>query len=463
MHLHWHRRDLRVKDNRGLSCTTDDSIIPVFILDPTILSYGSAPRVKFLLESLESLRSSYRAHGSDLIIKRGDPVTVLPEVVEQYSVDHVSWNIDYSPIARNRDTGIKEQLQDHGITTTAVHDAVSQPPGSITTNAGEYYKVYSYYADKWRNKSHDDPIAPPSDDQLQSVTGESIPSLSALGFDSPGFTIHKAGVTAAEHNLEEFCTGTIYRYADDRDFPAKNATSRLSPHLRFGSIGIRKIITRITNAIKNATDEDSRAGPETYLDQLAWREFFVQVLWNNPSLLTENFKEFPHPIQWRDDPDALSAWKMGTTGYPFVDAGMRQLTREAWMHNRVRMVVASFLTKDLLIDWREGYAWFRENLIDHDPANDVGGWQWAASTGTDAQPYFRIFNPTSQCKQYDPDGEYVRTYVPELETVPTEIIHDWPTLDPETRESHSTDYNVPIVDHQEQREKAITMFEQARG
>lgn len=462
MRLHWHRRDLRITDNHGLSCSTDDEIIPIFIVDPTILTHGSPPRVDFLLDCLDSLRAAYRSRGSDILIKHGDPETVLPTLIDQYSIDHVSWNIDYSPLARNRDTAIEDQLQNHGIQTTSLHDAVSQPPGSITTAAGESYKVYSYYADKWRNNSHADPLPPPSDTQLQSITGEPIPTLADLGFDAPTATLPEAGTQAANHLLEQFCTDAIYQYADDRDFPANNATSRLSPHLRFGTIGIRKIIDRISKAHDTAPDEDARAGALSFLDQLAWREFYTQILWNNPTVLTANFKDFPNPINWRDDPDALAAWKAGRTGYPLVDAGMRQLTNEAWMHNRVRMVVASFLTKDLLLDWRAGYAWFRENLVDHDPANDAGGWQWAASTGTDAQPYFRIFNPTTQCERYDPDGEYVRTYIQELNDVPTEIIHDWPSLDQTTRESHAPDYPAPIVDHQEQREKTIAMFERAR-
>lgn len=462
MRLHWHRRDLRITDNHGLSCSTDDEIIPIFIVDPTILTHGSPPRIIFLLDCLDSLRAAYRSRGSDILIKHGDPETVLPAVIDQYSIGHVSWNFDYSPLARNRDTAIEDQLQNNGIQTTFLHDAVSQPPGSITTNAGEYYKVYSYYADKWRNNSHADPLPPPSETQLQSITGEPIPTLSDLAVDSPTATIPEAGTETANDLLEQFCTDAIYQYADDRDFPAKNATSGLSPHLRFGTIGIRKIIDRVTRALDAAPDEDARAGPDEFLDQLAWREFYTQILWNNPTVLTENFKEFPNTIDWRDDPDALAAWKAGRTGYPLVDAGMRQLANEAWMHNRVRMVVASFLTKDLLLDWRAGYAWFRKNLVDHDPANDSGGWQWAASTGTDAQPYFRIFNPTTQCERYDPDGEYVRTYIPELNDVPTEIIHDWPSLDQATRESHAPDYPAPIVNHQEQREKAIAMFEHAR-
>jgi deoxyribodipyrimidine photo-lyase len=179
--------------------------------------------------------------------------------------------------------------------------------------------------------------------------------------------------------------------------------------------------------------------------------------------VTENFKQYENPIDWREDPEGLQAWKDGETGYPIVDAGMRQLRAEAYMHNRLRMIVASFLTKDLLVDWRAGYAWFREKLVDHDTANDNGGWQWAASTGTDAQPYFRVFNPMTQGERYDPDAEYIRRYVPELEGVPAETIHSWNELDAGTRETHAPDYPAPIVDHSERREQAIAMFEAARG
>jgi len=179
--------------------------------------------------------------------------------------------------------------------------------------------------------------------------------------------------------------------------------------------------------------------------------------------VTDDYRGYEHDIEWRDDPDALAAWKRGETGYPLVDAGMRQLRAEAYVHNRVRMVVAAFLTKDLLIDWREGYRWFRRRLVDHDPANDAGGWQWAAGTGADAQPYFRIFNPATQCERFDPEGEYVREYVPELADAPTDAIHEWPSLDPAEREAAAPEYTAPIVDHGERREAAIDMFERARG
>jgi len=226
--------------------------------------------------------------------------------------------------------------------------------------------------------------------------------------------------------------------------------------------------TESAMAEAGARDEGVEGTPaqdsvETFQSQLAWREFYTQVLYFNPDVVTENYKEYEQPIEWREDPEELAAWKAGETGYPIVDAGMRQLRDEAWMHNRVRMIVASFLTKDLLQDWREGYAHFRELLADHDTANDNGGWQWAASTGTDAQPYFRIFNPTTQGERYDPDAEYIREYVPELRGVDADDIHDWPELSDEERAALAPDYPAPVVDHGERREQALAMYKRARG
>jgi len=213
----------------------------------------------------------------------------------------------------------------------------------------------------------------------------------------------------------------------------------------------------------DAEGDAERDAVETYQEELAWREFYTQVLYYNPQVVVENYKQYEYEIEWRADDDHLEAWKEGKTGYPIVDAGMRQLKRESYMHNRLRMIVASFLTKDLLLDWRAGYDHFRTYLVDHDTANDNGGWQWAASTGTDAQPYFRVFNPMTQGERYDPDCEYITEYVPELAGVEPETIHSWHELSDEKREERAPDYLAPIVDHGERREEAIAMFERARG
>jgi len=463
MHIHWHRRDLRVADNRGLARAGEGTAVPVFVFDPTVLEHGSSPRVAFMLDALDSLRAAYRERGSDLVVVRGNPVEALPDLAEEYDADLVTWNRDYSGLARRRDTAVRRALEEAGVDREAVHDAVHHEPGSITTNDGDPYAVFTYFSKKWHDRPKADPVEAPEAGDLADLDGDPLPSLADLGFEEPEAEVPGAGTAVARDLLEEFCEGAVYRYDERRDYPADDATSRLSPHLKYGTIGVREVYERADRARADAPGEEARENVTEFLDQLAWREFYTQVLWANPHVVDSNYKEYERDIEWREDPEALEAWRDGETGYPIVDAGMRQLRAEAWMHNRVRMVVASFLTKDLLLDWREGYDWFREKLVDHDTANDNGGWQWAASTGTDAQPYFRVFNPMTQGERYDPDAEYIKEYVPELEGVPADAIHSWHELDPGTREMHAPDYPHPIVDHSERREEALAMFERARG
>jgi deoxyribodipyrimidine photo-lyase len=462
MRLHWHRRDLHVADNRGLACV-DERTVPVFVFDEDVLAHASPPRVAFLLDALESVREAYRQRGSDLVVVGGEPSTVIPDLAEEFDADLVTWCRDYSGLARERDTAVQRALDEAGVERRAVHDAVHHKPGSITTNAGDPYKVFTYFSKKWHDRSKDDPYDPPAAEELAAVDGDPLPTLSELGFEEPGAEIPPAGADAARDRLETFCEEDIYRYDDRRDYPADGCVSRLSAHLKYGTIGIREVYEATERAREAAPDDEARESVSEFQDQLAWREFYTQVLWDRPDVVTENYKEYENPIEWREDPEALQAWTDGETGYPIVDAGMRQLRAEAYMHNRVRMIVASFLTKDLLIDWREGYDWFREKLVDHDTANDNGGWQWAASTGTDAQPYFRIFNPMTQGERYDPDAEYITKYVPELDGVPADAIHEWHELDQGRREMLASDYPAPIVDHGERREEALAMFERARG
>ncbi|WP_415382447.1 cryptochrome/photolyase family protein [Halosimplex sp. TS25] len=464
MRLHWHRRDLRVADNAGLAAATGDGpVVPVFVFDRDVLAHAGPPRVAFMLDALDSLRECYRERGSDLVVRRGDPCAVLPDLAAEFDADGVTWGKEVSGLGRERDAAVRRALDDADVARHSVQDALLHEPGSIRTNQGDVYSVFTYFWKKWRDREKDDPAEPPAESDLADIADDDpIPSLADLGFDAPEATVPPAGTDAARELLHEFCEGDIYDYEDRRDYPADECTSRLSAHLKFGTIGIREVHEAVVEA-KSAvagTDYDSA---EEFESQLAWREFYSHVLWDEPSVVTENYKEYERPIQWNHDPEGLQAWKDGETGYPIVDAGMRQLRAEAYMHNRVRMIVASFLTKDLLIDWREGYDWFREKLVDHDTANDNGGWQWAASTGTDAQPYFRIFNPMTQGERYDPDAEYIREYVPELRDAPADAVHSWHELDAGRRELLAPDYPGPIVDHGERRERAIEMFERARG
>lgn len=467
MRIHWHRRDLRLADNRGLAGDDieggEEPIVPAFVFDPSVLEHAGPPRVAALLDAVSALRDAYRERGSDLVVVQGDPRTVLPSLADKFGAERITWNRDYTQLGRQRDAAVREALDDASVERAAVHDAVLHEPGTIRTNDGDPYQVFTYFWRKWRDRETADPVAAPGAAALADVEDDTpVPTLADLSVDEPTASLPTVTPTTAHERLEDFCAEDIYRYEDRRDYPADSCTSRLSHHLAYGTIGVRDVYEATEDAHDRADTDPERESVREFQSQLAWREFYTQVLWFNPSVVTENFKTYENPIEWRSDPEGLQAWKDGETGYPIVDAGMRQLEAEAYMHNRVRMIVASFLTKDLLIDWREGYDWFREQLVDHDTANDNGGWQWAASTGTDAQPYFRIFNPMTQGERYDPDGEYIREYVPELQGVPADTIHSWHELDPGTREMHAPGYPAPIVDHSERREQALEMFERAR-
>ncbi|WP_284009661.1 cryptochrome/photolyase family protein [Haloarcula pelagica] len=465
MRLHWHRRDLRAADNAGLArASADDTVVPVFVFDQDVLAHGAPPRVAFMLDALDSLREWYRAHDSDLLVARGDPREVLPDLAREYGADAVTWGKDYTGLARERDAAVRRALDDAGVERAAVQNAVLHEPGEITTNDGDPYSVFTYFGRKWHDREKTDPYDPPAADVLADIDGEALPPRADLGFEAPEADVPPAGTDHARELLEAFLEENVYRYDDRRDYPADECTSRLSAHLKFGTVGIREVYAK-TQAAKDEVEpgSDREASVEEFQSQLAWREFYTQVLFDRPDVVTANYKEYENAIEWDHDEEALQAWKDGETGYPIVDAGMRQLREEAYMHNRVRMIVASFLTKDLLLDWRHGYDWFRRKLVDHDTANDNGGWQWAASTGTDAQPYFRIFNPMTQGERYDPDAEYIKRYVPELRDAGAEIIHEWHEASLTQRRSAAPEYPDPIVDHSTRREEAIEMFERARG
>jgi deoxyribodipyrimidine photo-lyase len=466
MLVHWHRADLRAVDNLGLSKATDeDNVLPAFVFDDEVLDHASPPRVAYLLDALAALREWYRDHDADLCLLRGDPSAVLPELCAAHDADGVFWNRDYSGLAQERDEAVKAALSEEGYGYADFHDGLHHEPGSITTNDGDPYSVYTYFWKKWRDREKEPPYDAPDADSLVGDPGEyeELPAPGDLGVEATDADVEPTGHEAARERLESFCEGDVYEYAERRDYPAEGRTSKLSAHLKWGTLGVREAYAATEEAMADAPDDDARDSVEEFQSQLAWREFYTHVLYFNPGVVTENYNEYEEGIDWREDDEELDAWKAGETGYPIVDAGMRQLREEAWMHNRVRMIVASFLTKDLMLDWREGYDHFRSHLADHNTANDNGGWQWAASTGTDAQPYFRIFNPWTQQSDYDPDADYVHEYVPELADVDAEAIHDWNELDDEERAELAPDYPAPICEHGERREQALAMFKRARG
>ena len=446
-------------DNPAL--VVDESpVIGCFIFDPTVLTHAGTARIHFLIDCVTSLRAAYRNAGGELIVRTGNPGQEISKLGNEMGSTAISWERDYTGLARIRDQAVREHLEERVVDVKSVDGAVCHSPGVITTQSGDPYKVFSYFGDKWLQRDKANAVsAPRAFHSVEMAPGE-IPDPEPYVQNELEADLPTGGVDAARERLETFCAGPILEYADTRDTPAKEGTSRVSQDLHFGTIGIRTVWEATERAKHEYT---ATASIEEFQRQLAWREFYTQVLWDRPDTVQASYKSFEHRIEWRNDPNGITRWKDGETGFPIVDAGMRQLLREAWMHNRVRMIVASFLTKDLLVDWRVGYSWFRDQLVDHDTANDVGGWQWAASTGTDAQPYFRIFNPMTQGERHDPAARYIKRYVPELADVAPTDIHAWDELSQEERRRIAPDYPAPIVDHASRREMALEMFQRARG
>jgi deoxyribodipyrimidine photo-lyase len=466
----WFRRDLRLKDNRALEAAlkSDGLVIPVFIFDRAILESDriSLARLKFMLGALHSLDDTLKDHGRRLLVRHGEPLTVLQNLVDETQAAALYFNADYTPFAAKRDEKVREGL---GVDVFSFDDRLLMPANSVLTNDERPYSIYSPFKRKWREKKSERP--PIADYQisadrlldLDNLQNDGVPSLKELGFANT-IDIPIASEAKAQSMLDKWISNEIYNYADGRDMlgnpqtPPHTQTSFLSPYIRFGLISTRTIYWHCGDAYKNTQSKDKRKSVDKFIDEIIWHEFYTHILWHFPHVVTENFNDKYNRIQWEDAPEALDAWKTGVTGYPIVDAAMRQLNQTGWMHNRARMIVASFLTKDLLINWREGERYFMQRLIDGDLAANNGGWQWAASTGADAQPYFRVFNPVSQSKKFDPDGAFIRCWLPELCHVEDKYIHE-PHLAPNPPES----YPSPIVDHNAARKATLEAYEAVKG
>ena len=461
--IHWFRNDLRLRDNAALveACARAEALVPVFVLDPRLLAARTmgAPRVRFLLASLERLAADLAARGQRLVVRRGDPARVLPALVREARADLVTWSRDTTPFARRRDERVRAALGRLGARVHEAKDRVVFEAAEIRTRGGGSYAVFTPYRRAWWARLAEERPRPRPVPRLPGrgarVASERLPDAAALGFGGDLAELPGAGEAAARRRLRRFLSAAVLRYPTDRDLPAKDGTSRLSPYLRFGAISARECVHEALEAA--AAEPRLARGVEKWVDELVWREFYAALLEREPRVLREPQRLEYARVVWDDDPQALAAWQAGRTGYPIVDAGMRQLLATGWMHNRVRMLTASFLVKDLLLDWREGERWFLERLVDGDPASNDGGWQWCASTGTDAAPYFRIFNPVAQGERFDPQGAYVRRFVPELRGVPDRFVHrPWeaPRL--------PRGYPPPLVDHAERRELALERYRAAR-
>ncbi len=461
--IHWFRRDLRLNDNHALTAASqqnDGRVIPLFIVDPTLVrsTRVGSNRLAFLASRLRTLHAELVARGSGLLIAYGDPRHVLLSIAAEYGANMVTFERDTGPWGRQRDREVAQILLANGLTGQTSQTLTIVPPTTLKSGAGTPYTVFTPFYRAWRNTLdvHDECEIPSLIQHPHQPTEPVWPEWPQSEVPLPD-----SSRANAETILRQFARTAINAYATGRDMVAQSGTSRLSPYLRFGILSAHEC-ARVALANMPRIAGEERSGAEVWLSELAWRDFYHQILYNFPHVTTGAFRPVYDAVQWGNNREWFAAWCAGQTGYPIVDAAMRQLNQEGWMHNRARMIVSSFLTKDLLIDWRWGERYFMQKLIDGDTAANNGGWQWAAGTGTDAQPYFRIFNPVSQGQKFDPDGAYVKKYVPELRYVPTKYIHSpWLLQGRDMRDARITigiEYPYPIVDHATQRQAALAMY-----
>jgi deoxyribodipyrimidine photo-lyase len=466
--LWWIRRDLRLTDNQALMSAVSNAkaVYPVFVLDDRLIDsrYSSPRRMDFLWQNLRSLNVELRRRGSYLIVRHGDPTLVLGALLEETGADTVYAEEDYSPFARQRDNGVKQALPlllTGGVTVHA--------PGLVLKRDGAPYTVFTPFSRAWKALPLPNANALlPAPERLNTPVG--VDSMALPEAEPDTASPFAPGELEACRRLRQFVSegnsAPVYSYADARDRMDQDGTSQLSPYLRFGVISARAVVVGALEAAASASHPSARAGAEAWLNELIWREFYVHILAHFPQVRLQAFKSELQSVRWRNRAEDFAAWKAGVTGYPVVDAAMRQLQGCGWMHNRGRMIAASFLVKDLLVDWRWGEAWFMRHLLDGDPASNNGGWQWTAGTGTDAAPYFRVFNPILQGRKFDPRGVFVRRWVPELAEVPDEFVHTpWKMTESEQQRSGcliGKDYPMPVVDHGEARQRTLEVYAQAR-
>ncbi|MDT0644487.1 deoxyribodipyrimidine photo-lyase [Zunongwangia sp. F363] len=428
VNVFWFRRDLRLDDNVGFleALKSEKPVLPIFIFDPEILDNlpKDDARVTFIYETLQHMRKELQEkHGSSLALYHGQPSAVFSSIIKDFEVEEVFTNRDYEPYAKERDKEIGEILKEKDINFHTFKDQVIFEKDEITKKDGGSYVVYTPYMKSWKEKFR-------NLDLKIHYTSQYIKNL-LQNTRLPNLNLKEIGFKSSSLKVPDYDVSPtlIKEYENTRDIPSRHGTSRLGAHLRFGTVSIRKMV-------KKASAEKNK----TFLEELIWREFFMQVLDYNPQTVTHAFKDKYDRINWRNNKEEFRLWKQGKTGYPLVDAGMRQLNATGFMHNRVRMLVGSFLCKHLLIDWRWGEAYFAEKLLDYEMSSNVGNWQWVAGSGVDAAPYFRIFNPTTQINKFDKDKEYIRKWV----------------------EEYGTDnYPEPMVDHKEARERALKVYKEA--
>jgi deoxyribodipyrimidine photo-lyase len=465
----WFRRDLRLHDHPALlaALARHEAVMPLFVLDPRLLRgrFASPNRTWFLLGSLRALDAELRERGARLQVRVGDPRTVVPSVAAALGASDVFVSRDPSPYGRARDAVVAEALAAIDVGFHPKRGILVHEPDAVLSRDGASFSVYSPFRRAWEALPRRAGLPAPT--EVPTLPGDLldhgvVPTLAELGLGEAPTAgtdrLPEPGEPAARRRLERWLDDGIDRYDATRDrFDDEAGTSRLSHDLHLGTLSPLEVVERATGPGE---------GRHRFIAELVWREFYAHVLFHRPAVRRTSFRAEFDALAWSVDDTALDAWREGRTGYPVIDAGMRQLAATGWMHNRARMLTASFLTKDLLIDWRVGEAHFMRHLVDGDVASNNGGWQWSASTGTDPQPYFRIFNPVLQGRRFDPDGRYVRRWVPELEGVPSARIHEpWTMTAAEQAAAGcriGVDYPAPIVDHAEARARALAVYEAAR-
>ncbi len=459
----WVRRDLRLHDNRAIAAAlaAAETVIPLFVLDPHILNSATHRdahrRQAFLFGGLGQLAADLRALGSRLIIRSGPPLDVLAALLAETKAAAIFATEDYSPYARRRDSLVARRLP-----LSLLDGLTVLHPSAVVKADGSPYTVFTPFSRRWKTLSASGAgalvraptrLSPPPE-----VDSEALPPAPAALPFAPG----EAPALEALRAFTRSRRAPIYNYAAGRNRLDEAGTSTLSPYLRFGMLSAREAAAAARQAIESAPNAQARRGAEAWLNELIWREFYCAILFHFPHVLRHAFRPQWRHVAWLNDEGAFAAWRQGQTGYPVVDAAMRQLAETGWMHNRARMIVASFLVKDLLIDWRWGEQWFMQQLIDGDPAANNGGWQWTAGVGTDAAPYFRVFNPILQSRKFDPQGNFARAWIPELRRVPDKYIHEpWKMPDAVQAEAGcrvGLDYPSPLIDHAFARRRALDAY-----
>lgn len=428
LNIFWFRRDFRLNDNAGLyeALTSDYPVLPIFIYDTDIINKlpKNDARLTFIYNSLQKINQTLKSeYNTSIGFYHGKPIEVFRKIVDEFNIDGVYTNTDYEPYAINRDAEIEKFLKTKSINFHSFKDQVIFEKSEVVKSDGEPYLVYTPYMKKWKKTFNEDELSEfPSETYLDNIAkNQGLPDLT---LEDMGFK--KSSIEVPDYHIEE---EFLENYDDTRNIPSINGTSRLSPYLRFGLIGYRSLVKKALSV-----------NDESFLEELIWREFYKVILFHYPKSVDESFKKKYDRVEWRNNEDEFEKWKNGKTGYPIVDAGMRQLNETGWMHNRVRMIVGSFLCKHLLIDWRWGEAYFAEKLLDYEMSSNVGGWQWVAGSGVDAAPYFRIFNPYSQTDKFDKDKKYIKKWISEYNT---------------------DDYPEPMVEHKPARERCLETYKSA--